>query len=247
MKLTNPPSPEASARQAPPSPKAGHGGASPYDDGVVHLPHDDGTGYDDLHNLDVAHEHADVNVRAVVVSAVVLTAVVVVSQVLMLLLFNYFESLAAASDPPVSPVARPATQMPRTTNESPYFSQGVEGPQLLSNEPLTLQRQRAEEQKRLQGYGWVNQPAGVANIPIDEAKKLTLERGLPVREGAAPAIFATRPWVRGESSGGRTITIEPPEPQAAVPGQAPAPAPDHGTTPPGPQPPAAKPHNPGGH
>jgi hypothetical protein len=105
--------------------------------------------------------------------------------------------------------------MPRTTTTSPYFSVGVRGPQLLTNEPMALGQQRAEEQKRLHGYGWVDEKGGIAYIPIDEAKRLILERGLPVREGAAAPDFAVQPQVRGESSSGRTITAPPPEPAAS--------------------------------
>jgi hypothetical protein len=46
------------------------------------------------------------------------------------------------------------------------------------------QEMRAYEQiqkERLASYGWVNEEAGVAHIPIDEAMRLTLERGLPAR------------------------------------------------------------------
>ena len=35
----------------------------------------------------------------------------------------------------------------------------------------------------LDSYGWVDKNAGVVRIPIDEAMKLTLERGLPARPG----------------------------------------------------------------
>ena len=38
-------------------------------------------------------------------------------------------------------------------------------------------------------YGWVDKNAGTVRIPIDRAKELLLERGLPVR-GHAPATAA---------------------------------------------------------
>ena len=37
-----------------------------------------------------------------------------------------------------------------------------------------------KRRRTLEGYGWVDQPGGVARIPIEEAKKLLFERGLPV-------------------------------------------------------------------
>jgi hypothetical protein len=37
-------------------------------------------------------------------------------------------------------------------------------------------------------YGWMDQNAGVVRLPIERAKELILERGLPVRGAeAAPA------------------------------------------------------------
>jgi hypothetical protein len=136
--------------------------------------------------------------------------------------------------------------MPKTT-ESPFFSQGVGGPQLLTNEPVALEKQRSEELKRLHGYGWVDQKTGVAHLPIDEAKKLLVQRGVPVREGepVAPAL-GTRLPARGEASGGRVITTTLPEREA---GAAPPAAPDHGQQPHAgqPKPPAAKPPGSGGH
>jgi hypothetical protein len=200
---------------------------SRYDDGVVHYPHDDGHGHDDLHNEGVAHEHIDVNLRAIVMSAVILVVVGLVSQVLMYLLFGWFEREAAANDPVLSPIAVPATEMP-TTSDSPFFSTGVTGaPQLLTNEPMALEKYRAGERKRLHEYGWVNESTGVAHLPIDEAKKLILQRGLPVREGAAPASFRVQPQVRGEASGGRTVTVDLPD-RAPTPGAQPPAKPHSG-------------------
>jgi hypothetical protein len=55
-------------------------------------------------------------------------------------------------------------------------------PTLLVDEPLVLQQFRADEQERLHSYGWVNQEAQTVRLPIDRAKDLLLERGLPTRE-----------------------------------------------------------------
>jgi hypothetical protein len=56
----------------------------------------------------------------------------------------------------------------------------------------------------LNGYGWVNKEAGRVHIPIDDAIRLTLERGLPSRDqtgdaGAAAAALAT------DASAGRLL------------------------------------------
>ena len=48
----------------------------------------------------------------------------------------------------------------------------------------SLQELRAKQKALLEGYGWVNKEAGVARIPIEDAMKMVVERGLPTREAA---------------------------------------------------------------
>jgi hypothetical protein len=48
-----------------------------------------------------------------------------------------------------------------------------------------LREVRAREDALLNGYQWVDKAAGVVRIPIADAMRLTVERGLPVR-GAKP-------------------------------------------------------------
>ncbi len=188
---------------APPPPPATMTRFDDVDDGVPHRPHPPGDD-DPLHNEDIDHEHRDVNIKAVIGSAIILAVVALGSQLAMWLLFGFFGSQAAARDPQLSPLQAPAVDMPKNTRESPFFNPSVGGPQLMTNEPMGLSNVRGAEQKRLQGYGWVNQAGGVAYIPIEEAKKLLRERGVPVREGGAVAPdLGTRLPARGEASGGR--------------------------------------------
>ncbi len=149
-----------------------------------------------MHNPDVAHEEADINIRTVLMFAGGLAVIIVVSAMLMGLVFRALSSQAASNDPQVSPLARPAGQSPPAPN-------------LLTNEPAELRKWQAEEAAKLQGYGWVDQQGGVARLPIEEAKKLIVQRGLPVR--AAGAVEDPRTGTRapayGEASGGRTIGV----------------------------------------
>jgi hypothetical protein len=228
-----PPPPPPSARYVPPPP-------TPFDDGVPHRHHEPGE-EDPFHNVDVEHEHSDINVRAVIGSAIVLFMVVVVSQLLMWALFVVFDKQAAANEPPISPLAAPPSTMPNNQVGTAVFTpETVAGPHLLTNEPVNLQEQRDKEQKLLHGYGWVNQAAGVARMPIDEAKKLIVERGLPVREGeeVSPTL-GTRLPAQGESSGGRIITIPAQETSGDA---APPAAPEGGHGQPAGQQPAAPGH-----
>lgn len=161
---------------------------------------------EEMHNDDVAHEHSDINISALIWSMVVMFAVVVGTAVLMAILFKVLETQAEARDPTLSPLALPVTTMPKSTTESPYFG-GAPEPKLMTAEPRHLKDVRTSEQQQLHGYGWIDEANGIARIPIDEAKKLMLERGLPVRpEPVSDESVGTRRPASGESSSGRTVT-----------------------------------------
>jgi hypothetical protein len=187
---------------------------------------------EEMHNLDVAHEHSDANIRMLLAFAGGLVLAVAISAGLMYALFYVFEKQAENRDPQVSPVAAPEGQVPL-------------GPRLLTNEPQNLRTFRDEETGKLEGYGWMNQSQGIAHVPIDLAKKLVVQHGLPARPGAAPDdTLGTHAPAYGEASGGRTIPVKhaaPPaapgsEPQPAA-GEQPAAVPQPGT----PKPPAGAP------
>lgn len=179
--------------------------------------------HDGLYNEDVAHEDSDVNIRQLIGYTIGLAVMCVASAVIVLVLFKMLEKRAAAADPVLSPHVRPAGQEPPE-------------PRLLLNEPRMLQKQRAIEAETLGQYGWTDQASGVARIPIEDAKKLLLHNGLPVRgDGAADAWLGTHAPAGGESSSGRNIPVRPAAAAAAQPA-APAatPEPEHK--------PAAAPH-----
>src|SRR6187402_344080 len=135
----------------------------------------------ELHNDDVDHEHSDVNIRAILGSAVGLFAVLGVCALIVLGLFNFLESQAAANDPVMSPLSQPTGKLPPE-------------PRLLTDEPKNLQLFRDSLTERLKG--------------IDEGKKQFLQHGLPVRADApVDPWMGTHSPARGESSGGRTIPI----------------------------------------
>jgi hypothetical protein len=169
--------------------------------------------HDGLYNEDVAHEHSDVNVRALLLSAVGLAVVVAACAGIVYGLFNVFERQAAANDRVVTPLARPAAPYPDSD-----LAPGRPQPSLLTNEPANLQRVRAGEAANLQG--------------IDEAKKQLLQQGLPVRADApTDPRLGTKTPAQGEATGGRGIPIKPAAGQEAPqPAAAPPAAP--GTTPP---------------
>jgi hypothetical protein len=181
--------------------------------------------HDHLHNDDTAHEESDINIAAVLSATAVIAVVCIVTAVLMLGLFRFLRMQADARDPRLSPLAMPATKMPPNQMGSPTFG-GAPDPKLLTDEPRYLGGVRDTWQKDLHTYGWVDQPAGVARIPIERAKYLLLkDKPLAVRaEPIEDPRLGTHAPSYGEASSGRTIT----KPITTVPGTAPpAPPAEH--------------------
>jgi hypothetical protein len=181
-----------------------------------HAPHG---GHDNpLHNEDVAHEHSDINVRAIVLFLIGLTAVGVVSAAAMWGVFVVLEKQAAKNDPVLSPLAMPSAEMPKTTTESPTFGNVQHGPRLLTNEPAALADHRAHGQKMLETGEWVDQAAGIGRIPIANAKTALLHKGLPTRatDQVDPRL-GTRSATMSDASSGRLAVVKPAEPKKEEP------------------------------
>jgi hypothetical protein len=121
------------------------------------------------HNPEVQHEESDVNIRAIFGFGAGLAVVAVAIHVLMWLLFLYLGGREQATAVPRYPLA--AEQREQLPPE----------PRLQTTPRQDLKDLRAREQEWLTTYGWVDRNAGVVRIPIDEAIKRTLERGLPAR------------------------------------------------------------------
>ena len=174
----------------------------------------------DLVNENVHHEESDINVRAIITFVVVLTAVAIGIQVAMYGLFLLFDKVEDKGQPQVSSLTAPAAQV------SDFPS-----PSLQTTPWADLTKLRAEENAYLHSYGWVDQTAGIARIPIDRAKLMLLQKGLPVRADAVTdATEGTHVASTGESSGGRNLVAGKPDgsspgaPAAATAAAPPAPA-----------------------
>ena len=165
-----------------------------------------------LENPDTIHEHSDINVRAIIWFMVVLTVIVLAVDVAMWGLFRVLNHLERKNDPVANvfaPAANPANQ-------------AAPGPIPLQTTPWAdLKVFRAEQEAHLHGYGWADETAGVARVPIAKAKEMLLKQGLPVRPELADTLEGTHVAASGESNGGRTIPAgqadrsTPPAPAAA--------------------------------
>jgi hypothetical protein len=101
------------------------------------------------------------------------------------------------------------------------------GPMLLTNEPLWLADVKATQHAVLTTYAWVDKSAGTVRLPIERAKQLIVERGLPkavattAPAAEAPAAPAAESPTVPAGDHGAPATPAPapstPQPKAAAP------------------------------
>ena len=136
----------------------------------------------------VGHEVSALSIGPVVWFMVGLSVATVIVFLLMTGLFDAFASRAGKSEERPSPLAgerqklppEPRLQLAPTTAEQ---LEDKRPPNIKQDHPLQeMKRVRAEEDAKLNSYGWVDQNSGVVHIPIDEAKRLLLEKGLATRK-----------------------------------------------------------------
>jgi hypothetical protein len=117
------------------------------------------------------HEHSDVNVRGILAFCVGLIVVALIVHGGIYLLFRFFTAQESAQATTEYPLAVGQERVPPE-------------PRLQTNPRGDLQELRMQEEQLLGSYGWVDKDAGVVRIPVEQALKLTLQRGLPSRAAA---------------------------------------------------------------
>ncbi len=137
------------------------------------------------------HEIRDISTRVVVSFAVSLLVGGLLVQGATWLLYAQFAKAAARAHAQEYPMARVgAARLPPE-------------PRLQTQPREDLQRLRAEEERVLDSYGWVDAQRGIVRIPIARAMAMTVEQGLPARTGGAPYAPASGP---DKSNSGRTLS-----------------------------------------
>ena len=132
----------------------------------IHLPHAHGP---EAENPSTHHETTDVNIAAILGFAAGLVAVAIVVHLLVWVMFRFFDAREARDKAVEYPLA--IEQEQRLPPE----------PRLQTNPRQDLQDLRTQETDALTTYGWVDKNGGVVRIPIDEAMRIVVQRGLPAR------------------------------------------------------------------
>ncbi|MEY3284156.1 MAG: hypothetical protein RIR86_2169 [Acidobacteriota bacterium] len=146
------------------------------------------------------------------------------------LLWAFDQRREADTTPPASRVELPDGQRKLPPEPRLQGAPAPEGPSLLPLDDWKVYKEMTDRQ--VASYGWVDKTTGVARIPIERAKELVAEQGLPLLSeksiGDIERAEATRREVyAADSSAGRLLraVASPAAPVAAVPATPAAPAP----------------------
>ena len=139
------------------------------------------------------YEHTDAHTRPIAQSLFWLTVIAFGAHAIMAGAYALFISRAEAG-------AAAERRYPLAANEY-QLPPAPRLQQFPQNERYIFQR---DERRLLESYGWSNKAAGTVYIPIDEAMRLAVERGMvpsrPAAEASAPAGM-----MPADSSAGRTF------------------------------------------
>lgn len=128
---------------------------------------------------DVRYEKTDAHVRPLYQFLFWISVVVILTAILAWGILRALEGWREGAS------ERPLMAQPQAEQQPP-------APRLQIREPLDLAAFRKEEREILSTYGVEDKEKGIYRIPVEEAMKLTLKRGLPSVEDepAAPAAKA---------------------------------------------------------
>ena len=113
------------------------------------------------------HELSDLSPKNIALFAVVLTLIIIAALVVTYALFQRFLSVATKTRAVPSPLS--------------YTREATPEPHLLINPGQDLKTMRADEDKILNTYDWVDREKGIVRIPIRRAIEILAQRGLPAR------------------------------------------------------------------
>jgi hypothetical protein len=140
------------------------------------------------------HETTDISLDGIGKLTIGFVLVLVVVSAVMYGTYRMLDSRARAADTSISRInadRRPADviRAPLIDQANRLDRQGRQpaGPALLTNEQAWLRENRARVIAVQTTYGWVNKETGVVRLPIERAKLLIIERGMPATTPPAEA------------------------------------------------------------
>ena len=169
----------------------------------------------DIINPETHHEESDVNVRALLWAVVIFIVFAIGTHFAIFQMFRFYTRLFRdKTSAPLTAIAMPAdASVPQTPRLQPFPNRDADGTVIPPNRntPVTdMEDMRAAEEQALRNPGWIDRQKGLVRLPIEVAKRLVLERGLPVSSATDAAVGtatsttpdATTPAATTPSNGG---------------------------------------------
>lgn len=135
--------------------------------------------------MKIDHERRDVNVGVLFWLAALFVLAGLITVLVVGGLFRYLTLEHDRQNPVPSALATERVEFPL--------------PRLQVSPPADLEKFRAEEERELHNYAWIDRAQGVVRLPIDRAIELLAARGLPeVGQGKTPLQFQQKVPVQND-------------------------------------------------
>jgi hypothetical protein len=128
---------------------------------------------------DVSFEERDVKVSTIYWYLIALGIATVASAVICVYIWKFADSLADSSEPSMPASKQAMGKAYRTMPPEPRL-QGIYGHE--SDPQKDMREKRAADLEANEKLEWVDQSAGIVQIPVKDAMKLIAEKGLPALE-----------------------------------------------------------------
>ena len=161
-----------------------------------------------LRHEKVEFERKDLGAGGILGFLVGLAIVGVLIHLVLLGMYKYLNQYEKTHQPAQSPLVQAVNV--DTRQATPQDANKFPEPRLEVNERSQLNDVRLHEEEVLNSYGWVDQKAGIAHIPIDRAMALIAQRGLPTAPaGEQGGKGKTKPGPKQQSKVGVERRLAP--------------------------------------
>jgi hypothetical protein len=130
---------------------------------------------------DTGFEHEDLSTRGIVAFMIGLAVTGVVVYFIIVGMYRFLDNYEHSQMSTASPLTTTKGSIARVVTQSDmdktFKDNGA--PMLEVIEGIELRKDLVQQEEQLNTYGWVDQKAGVAHIPIERAMDLIAQRGLP--------------------------------------------------------------------
>jgi hypothetical protein len=127
-------------------------------------------------------EHEDLGTRGIFAFMIGLVVSGVVIYFIIVGMYSFLDKYERSQMTTASPLVTSSGAMERVMTQDDVDKLFKENgaPMLETNERGQFRDFLMDQEGQLNSYGWVDEKAGVAHIPIERAMELTVQRGLPV-------------------------------------------------------------------